>query len=154
MTIFCSVARSKDLRNPNGENYVYLRAQSEGKIELEELAKYASKHYAGRLSNHEIIQALDAVKESVVDYIKEGYQVNLGNLGTLYPHITSNCIPESEFQARGLKPAHDIKEVTVKWKASKFFKEMAKSVKFDFKVRSHVLTRKAMLKQGPQKPEE
>lgn len=142
------------MRDKNGENYVYLRAQTQRTVELDELTKYAAEHYAGRLSNFEIMQAIDAVQASILDYIKGGNQVSLGELGTFYPHITSNCIPESEFQKTGLKPARDIKNVCVKWKAKGLFKNLLAHDKIDFKIRSHVETRKAMLKQGPTMPEE
>ncbi|MCQ2129100.1 MAG: hypothetical protein MJZ08_06695 [Bacteroidaceae bacterium] len=153
MAISYSIARNKNLKSEDKENLVYALAQSDKTVNVETVARYAVSHYGPEMHYTQVLKAIDMLKQTAIDLLKDGNRVSLGELGTLFYHIESKSKPESEFQEKGFQPSHDIKDVTVKWSPSTELKSLMQHGNLTFKQRSSLKMRNAMLKEENKKPE-
>ena len=139
----------------NGVDNQKLKActQSTETVNLEEIAKYAVSHYSGVMDKHLVIMAVDILGKAIVDKLKEGCRVSLGDLGTFYPHVKGVAKTVEEIQKEGYHPKRDIKEVSVKWRSSKMLDEEISIDKVELKQVSILGIRKAAMKAAEKRPE-
>ena len=139
----------------NGADGQRLRAhtQSSEKVSLEEIARYAASHYSGMMDKNMVIMAVEMLGKAMVDKLKEGCRVSLGDLGTFYPHVKGVAKTVEEIRKEGYHPKRDIKEVCVKWTSSDMLDEEISIEKVELKQVSQLGTRKAAMKAAEKRPE-
>lgn len=125
---------------------LYPRAQSDETISLDELSRYAISHY-GKIYTPDIVKGVVSVlHQAVMDNLREGKRVSLGEMGTFSYHIESDGITQEEWNERGFRPSTDIKDVTVKWNPSPEMKSLKDEEHLlSFKERSTLKNRKKCL---------
>lgn len=153
MAILFSLSHHNDFNKKNGEKMVIVLSQTERTVDVNEVAKYAVSHYAPEMHYTQLLKSIDILKQTIIDMLKDGNRVSLGDLGTFFYHIDSKAMPESEFQEKGFHPSRDIKDVTVKWTASNELKSLKQHGELEFKQRSYIYTRKALIKERMRRPD-
>ena len=129
------------------------RFQSVGTLSLEQVAQYAANHYGGMVDKLLVMKVVEMLGKSVVDKLKDGYCVSLGDLGTYFPNIKGVAKTAQQIQDEGYHPKRDIEEVSVKWKKSTLLKEEITIDNVDLKQASRLDIRKAMMKESEKRPE-
>ena len=100
-----------------------------------------------------VIMAVEMLGKAMVDKLKEGCRVSLGDLGTFYPHVKGVAKTVEEIRKEGYHPKRDIKEVCVKWTSSDMLDEEISIEKVELKQVSQLSTRKAAMKAAEKRPE-
>ena len=147
MPINYSLAQISGSQRQTEEPRLYARGQSSRTVDVKEVARYATEHYGLRLDHYEVSSVISALQQTVIDMLKDGNRVSLGELGTFYYHLDSKVITASEYAERGFRPATDIKDVTIKWKPSKEMKSLKDHGKLTFKLKATVLAVKEKMKE-------
>ena len=140
----------------NGVDNQKLRARSQSSetVSLEEIARYAAAHYSGVMDKNLVTMAVDILGKAMVDKLKEGCRVSLGDLGTFYPYVRGVAKSVEEISKEGYHPKRDIKEVSVKWTSSEMLDEEISIDKVDLKQVSRLDVRKAVMKAAEKRPEQ
>ena len=152
MPVLYSLSPISGTAGEENEAKCYARAQSARTVEVDEVARYATEHYGLRLDHYQVSSVISALQQSVIDMLKEGNRVSLGELGTFYYHLDSNVITASELAERGFRPAVDIKDVTIKWAPSKEMKSLKNYGKLSFKLKASIRAVKAKMKEVISRP--
>ena len=152
MPVNYTIVKGKKMLNHVSETMYYGRAQSVRTVEVDEVARYATEHYGLRLDHYQVSSVISALQQSVIDMLKDGNRVSLGELGTFYYHLDSNVITASELAERGFRPAVDIKDVTIKWAPSKEMKSLKNYGKLTFKLKASIRAVKAKMKEVMSRP--
>lgn len=153
MSISYSISYKQDVNNKEGEKRVNFRSQANRTMKVEEMARYAVAHYGPEMHHTQLLKAIDMMKQTVIDMLKEGNRVSLGDLGTFYYHIDAPSMTESEFQEKGFKPSRDVKDVVVRWRPSQELKSLMQHGKLDFQQRSTLKLREEIMKERMKNPE-
>lgn len=153
MAVLYSLACHKKSIGKKNEDVFYARAQSNQTVSKEEIAKYAVAHYGTLIDYTDVLKVIDMLQMSIVDKLKDGCQVSLGELGTFYYHIESESKTASEIQEKGFVAHRDIKDVTIKWKPSSLMKSLKNFGKLELKRRSLLGPRKEAMKLAKQRPD-
>ncbi|MDO5446821.1 MAG: hypothetical protein Q4F34_03480 [Prevotellaceae bacterium] len=132
----------------NDEQKLYARVQSTQTVSLEEIAKYAASHYGGMVDKMMVMKVVDMLSKSVVDKLKDGCRVSLGDLGTYYAHIKSTGKSVAEIREEGFHPSRDIEDVCVKWSQSQLMKHEINVDNVTFKQVSQLDTKRGAIKES------
>ena len=153
MAIKYSLPVAGDPRNLNTERKVNARVQSIRTVGKEEFAKYAARHYGHPMDHIDILAAIERIQLALVDYLRDGNQVSLGELGTFYSHIDGRSVPMSEYEEKGFHPSRDINDVNVKWKPSAELKSLAQYGPLEFQRCALVEARKEKMRESKIRPD-
>ena len=140
-------------RKVDGERTVNARVQSIRTVGKEEFAKYAARHYGHPMDHIDILAAIERIQLALVDYLRDGNQVSLGELGTFYSHIDGRSVPMSEYEEKGFHPSRDINDVNVKWKPSAELKSLAQYGPLEFQRCALVEARKEKMRESKIRPD-
>ena len=121
-----SLVKRRDLRHPEQSQKFYASAQSMKTLTLEELAKYIRFHGCA-YKEGDFIAITKMLAEATAKMLKEGYRVELNDLGTFY--LTLGC--EGAKSRETFNPNKHIKEVRVNWAPGEAFKNMRKDIEFE-----------------------
>lgn len=153
MSIFYTISRNTNLADRRKVK-VYARAQSTHTMSKSQIARYAADHYGVNLDHNNVENIIEMLFKSIIDNLKEGRQVSLGEMGTFYCHLNSESMDEATFFEKGFNASKQIKDVKIKWRPSKQMKSLKDYGELKFQRCSHVEVRKAKLKEAKQRPEE
>ena len=121
-----SLVKRRDLRHPEQSQKFYASAQSMKTLTLEELAKYIRFHGCA-YKEGDFIAITKMLAEATAKMLKEGYRVELNDLGTFY--LTLGC--EGAESRETFNPNKHIKEVRVNWASGEAFKNMREDITFE-----------------------
>lgn len=112
-------------RNPEKPKKAFASAQCTKVLSLEELARHICDHGC---SYHvgDFLAIVSILAESAAEMLKEGYQVDLAELGRLY--VTLGC--KGAESMNEFNPDEHIKDVRVNWRQSDCFKGLRDGMKF------------------------
>ena len=113
-------------RNPERPKRAFASAQCLKTLTLEELAKHIKNHGCA-YSTGDFIAITKMLAEATAEMLKEGYQVELDELGRFY--ITLGCEGAESMEA--FQPEEHIKEVRVHWAPGEAFDNMRQGAKFE-----------------------
>ena len=153
MAIKFSISESMAPRGANSESKIHARVQSIRTVGKEEFAKYAARHYGHPMDHIDILAAIERIQLALVDYLRDGNQVSLGELGTFYSHIDGRSVPMSEYEEKGFHPSRDINDVNVKWKPSAELKSLAQYGPLEFQRCALVEARKEKMRESKIRPD-
>ena len=121
-----SLVKRRDLRHSEQSQKFYASAQSMKTLTLEELAKYIRFHGCA-YKEGDFIAITKMLAEATAKMLKEGYRVELNDLGTFY--LTLGC--EGAKSRETFNPNKHIKEVRVNWASGEAFKNMREDITFE-----------------------
>lgn len=121
-----SLVKRRDPRHPEHPQKYYASAQSMKTLPLEELAKHIRFHGCAYREG-DFIAITKMLAEATTKMLKEGYRVQLDELGTFY--LTLGC--EGAESREAFSPKEHIKEVRVNWVPGEAFKHMRQGVTFE-----------------------
>ena len=121
-----SLVERKDPRHPERQTKVYASAQSMKTLSLEDLAKNIRFHGCA-YKEGDFVAITKMMAEAVVKMLKEGYRVELDDLGTFY--LTLGC--EGAESREAFDPDKHIKEVRVNWTPGEAFKNIREDITFE-----------------------
>lgn len=113
-------------RYPERGKKVFASAQCIKVIKLEELARHITSHGCV-YGVGDFMAVVSKLAEAVAEKLKEGYQVDLAELGKFF--VTLGC--EGVEDANLFDPDIHIKELRPHWKPSKSFKNLRRGVNFE-----------------------
>lgn len=126
MLNFAKITR-RNLQALDAPVKTYAVAQVRESISLDEFAKHISTHNS-KYNKADVAGVLTTACECLLEHIRNGNSVNLGDLGTFLPCISSRGVSESEVDEKtGLKPvftADDITNVSVSWHKGRAFRSL------------------------------
>ena len=121
-----SLVERRDPRHPEQPQKIYASAQSMKTLTLEELAKYIRFHGCA-YKEGDFIAITKMLAEAATQMLKEGYRVELDELGTFY--LTLGC--EGAESREDFNPDKHIKEVRVNWVPGEAFKNLREDITFE-----------------------
>ena len=121
-----SLVERKDPRQPERQTKVYASAQSMKTISLEDLAKNIRFHGCA-YKEGDFVAITKMMAEAVAKMLKEGYRVELDDLGTFY--LTLGC--EGAESREAFDPDKHIKKVRVNWAPGEAFKDIREDITFE-----------------------
>lgn len=121
-----SLVERRDPRHPEQPQKIYASAQSMKTLTLEELAKYIRFHGCA-YKEVDFIAITKMLAEAATQMLKEGYRVELDELGTFY--LTLGC--EGAESREDFNPDKHIKEVRVNWVPGEAFKNLREDITFE-----------------------
>ena len=113
-----SLVKRRDLRHPEQPQKFYASAQSMKTLTLEKLATYKEGDF---------IAITKMLAEATAKMLKEGYRVELDDLGTFY--LTLGC--KGAESRETFNPDKHIKEVRVNWAPGEAFKNIREDITFE-----------------------
>ena len=152
MPVYYSLSPISGMFGEEKEVKCYARAQTDYTVKVKDVARYANEHYGLRLDNYQVSSVISALQQTVIDMLKEGHRVSLGELGTFYYHIDSKVITAKEFAERGFRPSVDINDVTIQWMPSKEMKSLKDHGKLTYRLKATVRAVKAKMKEVMSRP--
>lgn len=124
----------RNLQALDAPQKTYAVAQSRDTMDIEKLAEHIAGH-GNTYDAGDVIAITKKIVSCIRELLLDGYNVNLGDLGTFGIQIKSRGVSESEIDEKtGLKPvftAADITDVSVRWTKSKKFRNLMDDVKFN-----------------------
>lgn len=121
-----SLVKRRDPRHPEHPQKYYASAQSMKTLSLEELAKYIRFHGCA-YKEGDFIAITKMLAETTTKMLKEGYRVQLDELGTFY--LTLGC--EGAESRDAFTPDKHIKEVRVNWAPGEAFNNIRQGITFE-----------------------
>lgn len=121
-----SLVKRRDLRHPEQPQKFYASAQSMKTLTLEKLAKYIRYHGCA-YKEGDFIAITKMLAEAAAKMLKEGYRVELDDLGTFY--LTLGC--KGAESRETFNPDKHIKEVRVNWAPGEAFKNIREDITFE-----------------------
>ena len=112
-------------RHPERPKRAFASAQCIKTLSLEELVRHIKNHGCA-YSTGDFIAITKMLAEATAEMLKEGYQVELDDLGKFY--ITLGCKGAESMEA--FLPEQHIKEVRVHWTPGEAFDNMRPKVEF------------------------
>ena len=113
-------------RHPERPKRAFASAQCIKTLSLEELARHIKNHGCA-YSIGDFIAITKMLAEATAEMLKEGYQVELDDLGKFY--ITLGC--EGAESKEAFQPDCHIKEIRVHWTPGEVFSNMRQEAKFE-----------------------
>lgn len=120
-----SLVKRREPGHPERPSKYYASAQSMQTLSLEELAKYIRFHGCA-YKEGDFIAITKMLAEATTKMLKEGYRVELDELGTFY--LTLGC--EGAESRDAFNPNKHIKEVRVNWAPGEAFKNLREGITF------------------------
>lgn len=111
---------------PEEPKQVFASAQSIKKMSLEEVAKYIKQHGCA-YNVGDFLAMTDMLAQATADLLKEGYRIDLGELGEFY--VTLGC--EGAENRDDFNPDKHIKELRVHWTPGETFKDLRQGATFE-----------------------
>lgn len=111
---------------PEEPKQVFASAQSIKKMSLEEVAKYIKQHGCA-YNVGDFLAMTDMLAQATADLLKEGYRIDLGELGEYY--VTLGC--EGAESRDDFNPDKHIKELRVHWTPGETFKDLRQGATFE-----------------------
>ncbi len=119
-------------RHPERPKRAFASAQCIKTLSLEEVARHIRAHGCA-YSTGDFIAITKMLAEATAKLLKEGYQVELDDLGKFY--ITLGCEGVESMEA--FQPDRHIKEVRVNWAPGEAFGNMREGVNFEESLKRH-----------------
>ena len=121
-----SLVRRGDPRNAKSKKKVYASAQSRKVLSLEQVAESITSH--GCVYNTGDFKAVvNMLAEAVREKLRDGYQVELDELGKFY--VTLDC--EGAESAEAFNPTENIRDLRIHWRPSTLFAHMREGITFE-----------------------
>lgn len=121
-----SLVKRREPGHPERPQKYYASAQSMKTLSLEELAKNIRFHGCA-YKEGDFIAITKMLAEATTQMLKEGYRVELDELGTFY--LTLGC--EGAESREDFNPDKHIKEVRVNWAPGEAFKNLREDITFE-----------------------
>lgn len=120
-------------RYPEREQKVFASAQCTKTLSQKEFIESIMQH-GSSYSRSDYMAIISRVAEELAEKLKEGYRVDLNELGRFYP--TLECEGADSFEA--FNPDVHIKEIRVNWQPGEEFKQLRQGATFQLNMNRRV----------------
>lgn len=147
MAINYSLCRIKLTGKNEGTEKFYMRAQSHRTVSVEEVMRYAAEHYGKPFDANDMRKMMAALHQTIIDMLKDGNRVSLGELGTFYCHLDSKSLTAEELADKKFRPSYAVNDVNIKWNPSKELDSLKYHGDVEYKECAQVRQRKAKIRE-------
>lgn len=131
-----SVAMMKNPVHPDEPEKAYANIQLNGTVSLAQLAQHIREH-GSPYTRDVVLGVITAVVDHTREYLVQGYKVDLGDLGTFVPSLTSEgALPGTDSEGNTITAlqafnSDNIKDVKVNYGMTSVFSDLRKDAIFE-----------------------